>query len=299
MKKRPQVKKPKNIGLVLVIAAVAFLGFSAMIESHAATFATSSEAEAGTVSGNATTVSDTNASGSSAVKFGTSSSGGGITFNHCTNPTYTIPSNLNDPQSGVSLGGYYVDNDNWNFSKYPSSQQTIFVCNFDNWYTTMTLSDTANNGEVKTYPSIHKDYSEVGINTFTNISSIYAHTAPSNGAWDVAYDIWLNNYGVELMIWTQSNGRQAHVPGIPQVASVSLSGITYNIHKSGSYIAYDMPSTRTSGNINIKEIFNDMISRGYITSTAKLSSIQYGVEGCDTGGVSTKFEFNNFSVTSN
>lgn len=296
-KKKILKKKPKLPAPIVVAVAIAIVGVAAIVQSHAATFATASETESGTIAGNATTTSDSNASGGQAVQFGSQSSG--IPFNHCTNPTYTIPSSLSNPQSGVSIGNYYVDNDSWNFSKYPTSSQTIYVCSYNNWYATVNVSDTANNGEVKTYPSVHDDFNSPALSSFTTISSIYAQTPPSSGAWDMAYDIWINNYATELMIWTHSSGRQAHVPGIPQVGTVTLSGITYNIHKSGSYIAYDMPTARDSGTINIKEVINDMISRGYITSGSTLSSIQYGVEVCDVGGVNTNFVFNNFSVTAN
>jgi len=41
---------------------------------------------------------------------------------------------------------------------------------------------------------------------------------------------------------------------------LSRGGVTYNIHKRDKYEAYDMPATRESGNINLLQIFNDMIS---------------------------------------
>lgn len=223
--------------------------------------------------------------------------GGGVTFNTCASPQYVLATNPSNPQDGITLGGYYVDTDTWNFASYPGSKQTMYVCNYDDWYAIDNVSDTSNDGAVKTYPNVHMDYSGQAVSSFTGISSTYAHTAPSTGAWDYAYDIWLNGYGTELMIWTQSAGRQAHVPGITKVATVTLDGITYDVHHSGGYTAYDMPTTKTSGTINVLHVMQDMISRGYLSASAPLNSIQYGVEVCDTGGVDTRFEVNNFSVT--
>jgi hypothetical protein len=100
------------------------------------------------------------------------------------------------------------------------------------------------------------------------------------------------------MIWTQSSGRQAHVPGIPIVGTATLSGITYNIHHTGSYTAYDMPTTTTSGNLNLLEIIRDAQARGLIPASATLTAVDYGVEVCDTGSVPTRFVVNNLSVTS-
>lgn len=217
----------------------------------------------------------------------------------CTNPSHVLATNPSNPQDGITLSGYYVDTDTWNFAPYPGSQQTMYVCDYNNWYAMVNVNDNKNDGAVKTYPNVHKDFSSPAISSFHGITSSYAHTAPSYGAWDYAYDIWINNYNVELMIWTQSAGRQAHVPGVPVVATVTLSGITYDIHKSGSYIAYDMKTTKTSGTLNLLEIMNDMKARGYISTSATLSSIQYGVEVCDTSAINTKFEVNNFSVNTN
>lgn len=228
---------------------------------------------------------------------GTTGGGTGITFNTCTNPTYTLAANPSNPQDGITLSGYYVDTDTWNFASYPGSQQTMYVCDYDDWYAMVNVNDNANDGAVKTYPNVHMDYGGLSVSSFTSISSVFAHTGPSSGAWDYAYDIWLNGYGTELMIWTQSSGRQAHVPGIPIVANVTIDGIAYAVHHSGGYTAYDMPTTMTSGTINVLHVMQDMISRGYLAGTAPLNSIQYGVEVCDTGGVDTRFAVNNFSVT--
>jgi hypothetical protein len=295
-------RSTQALALAGLVAAVGVLVLAA---SWAAATFMSAEAENGTVAGGATVVNDSSASNGKAVAFGNgatptpSPTPGPIPFNTCTNPTHTLPTNPSNPQDGITLSGYYMDTDTWNFGPYPGSQQTMYVCNYDNWYAMVNVNDNANDGAVKTYPDAHIDYNSPLVTSFHTIGSIYAHTMPANSAYDAAYDVWLNNYGVELMIWTQSAGRQAHVPGIPQVATVTLSGQQYNIHKSGTYIAYDMPQTRTSGNINILEIINDMKSRGYISSSATLTAIDYGVEVCDTGGVNAKFEFNNFSITTN
>ncbi|HSW79879.1 MAG TPA: hypothetical protein VLG47_03820 [Candidatus Saccharimonadales bacterium] len=284
---------------VVVAVAVAIFAAHQVIQSRAATLAVASQAEGGTVVGNAATVSDTNASGSSAVKFGSTGGGGGITFNQCTNPTTTIPTNPSDPQDGVTLSGYYITGDTWNFQPYPGSQQTMYICNYNNWYAMVNVNDNTHNGDVKSYPNVHKDFNNPAISTFNTITSTFAHTAPSTGDWDYSYDVWLNDYNIELMIWTQSNGKQAHVPCCSLTASTTIDGINYGIHKSGGYIAYDMPTTMTSGTLNIKHILNDMVSRGYITNSATLAQIDYGVETCNTNSVNTRFDVNNFSVTTN
>jgi hypothetical protein len=286
-------------GELLAVIAVALVGVTALIAANAAASTANVQPENGTLAGTVTVVNDATASGGKAIQYGTATSGGGITFNRCTSPTYTLPTNPSNPQDGLTLSGFYVTNDTWNYSKYPQSLQTMYICNYNNWYVNMTLTDSANNGEIKTYPNVHKDFNNPAVSTFHTISSTFAHTAPPVGAWDVAYDVWFNGLSTELMIWTQSSGRQAHVPGIPTVGTVTLSGNTYTIHRSGSYIAYDMPSTKTSGTVNILEIMQDMVSRGFITNSTPVTQIDYGIELCDTAGTPVKFELNNFSLTTN
>ena len=58
---------PKGLVVVVVFA---FVGVILLTTSHAATTTASLEAETGTISGNSSTVTDTTASGSSALKFG-------------------------------------------------------------------------------------------------------------------------------------------------------------------------------------------------------------------------------------
>lgn len=82
-----------TIPLVIIFVLVAGLGLHYIFSSHAATFATSAEAESGTLSGNAATTADASASGGSAVRFG--SSGGGGTSGSWWKPTASAPLSWN------------------------------------------------------------------------------------------------------------------------------------------------------------------------------------------------------------
>jgi hypothetical protein len=215
-----------------------------------------------------------------------------------------LPANPSNPQDGITLSGFYVDTDTWNFANYAGSQQTMYVCDYNNWYATVNLNNNNGDGAVKTYPNVHKDFASPKISTFSSIASSFVHTAPGIGDWDFAYDIWINGVAssgsTELMIWTQARGLQVSgINGYPSMGNVTLSGISYDIHKSGSYIAYVMHTPQQSGDVNILEIFNNLISRGWIPSTSTLGAIDYGVEVCNTNSTDAKFEVNNFSLTTN
>lgn len=85
---------------ISVVAVFAIVGPLALNASHAATYAVAAEAENGTVSGNTTAITDSNASGGDAVKFGPAPSGGGGSSDTWPDASST------GVQSGVTLTNY-------------------------------------------------------------------------------------------------------------------------------------------------------------------------------------------------
>src|SRR5262249_2998450 len=115
--------------------------------SHAATLATSAQAESGTVSGSATTISDSTASGSSAVKFGNSSGGSGLS---CTNPVYSAawPQTQFAGWDGPTAS---VSNDVQSDGTGPSTDsEQLNVCSQTNWNVVANWFDQS--GSINAYP---------------------------------------------------------------------------------------------------------------------------------------------------
>ncbi len=226
-------------------------------------------------------------------------SGGSTVVSHtCTNPAYTLPMNPSNPQDGITLSGYYVDTDTWNAAGYQVSQ-TMYICDYNNWYVVANMNDNAHDGAVKTYPNVHKDFdTEPQIGSFSTISSGFAHTAPHVGIYEFAYDIWLNGIAssgsTEVMIWTD-NFHQ--VPSGSSLETVTVDGQSYNVYKTGSYIAFVQSTNVTSGTVNLLWFFNHIIEKGWIPATSTVGAIDYGVELVSTGGADATFEVNDFSLT--
>src|SRR5579872_5830457 len=95
LKNRTGIRRLILPGLFSIL--VAGLGTYYIFSSHAATFATSQQAANGTIAGNAATVSDTNASGGKAVRFGS-----GASSQMCTNPIWSSSS----PTGTWNTNGY-------------------------------------------------------------------------------------------------------------------------------------------------------------------------------------------------
>ena len=212
----------------------------------------------------------------------------------CTNPVFVT----SDPNGGWSDGGYYVHNNMWN-SSAGLGPETLSACSYNNWY---VVSDQTNNvGAVKTYPNVHKDYNNVPISSFNTITSTFAATSPHVGIYDVAYDIWTNGVATsgstEFMIWTENYNQ---VPAGSQVANVIFGGRTYNVWKTSdsSYIAFVPTVVFTSGTVDLLEIFNWTISKGWLPANSTLGQICFGVEIVSTNGADATFQFTDFSIAS-
>jgi hypothetical protein len=162
------------------------------------------------------------------------------------------------------------------------------------------MNNASGDGAVKTYPNVHKDFNAAPlIGSFSTLSSSFAHTAPHVGIYEFAYDIWLNGVAssgsTEVMIWTDNYNQ---VPSGSQVDTVTFDGQSYQVYKSGSYIAFVDTTNVTSGGVNLLLFFNYIITKGWIPSTSTVGAIDYGVELVSTGGADATFQVNNFALTS-
>jgi len=214
----------------------------------------------------------------------------------CTNPVFQT----SDPNGGWSNGGYYVHNNMWNCGSYACSE-TLYACAYDNWYVVANMNNSSGDGAVKSYPNVHKDYNNSPkISSFNTITSTFAATSPHVGIYNVAYDIWLNGVAspgcTEVMIWTENYNQ---VPGGSKAGAATLGGRTYDVYKtsSGGYIAFVPTAPFTSGSIDLLEIFNWIIAKGWIPASSTLGQIDFGVEIVSTGGSDATFTFTGFSIT--
>jgi hypothetical protein len=218
----------------------------------------------------------------------------------CTNPTHVLPLNPSNPQDGVTLSGFYVDTDTWNAAKYTVSQ-TMYICDYDNWYVIAKMDDATGDGAVKTYPDVHMDFNSApAVSSFTGITSSFAHAGPHVGIYEFAYDMWLDGVAgqnsIEVMIWTD-NYKQ--VPSGSMQETFTSGGQSYQVWKAGNYIAFVDTNNVTSGTLDLLAFFNHVIAKGWAPGNATLGAIDYGVELVSTDGADATFSVTGFSLTTN
>lgn len=214
----------------------------------------------------------------------------------CSRPVFVT----SDTNGGWSEGGYYVHNNMWNSSSYAVTE-TLRACSHDNWYVVARADDAAGDGAVKTYPNVHKDFDHVRISSLPALTSRFAASSPHLGIYNVAYDIWLNGVAeagcTELMVWTE-NYKQT--PGGRKVATATLGGRTYDVWRASwdwQYVAFVPTSAVTSGSVDLLEILRWMTAQGWITTSATLDQVCFGVEIVSTGGRDATFTFTDFSIS--
>lgn len=186
-----------------------------------------------------------------------------------------------------SAGLWWVDNDAWSGSHGP---QTIHVCNQSSWYAVSKQPNVQ--GQVETYPNTEYDIGgrNNGLPTRTiaqykTISSTFSEAFPSAGSWDAAYDLWLNNWSTEIMIWNEYTGTQLYYQGMGR--PVTLSGVPYHFINLGGELIFIRDTMVKSGSVDLLAAMKWLVTQGLVKSTAVPTQLEYGVEVCSTSGTET------------
>ncbi|HEY2003870.1 MAG TPA: hypothetical protein VGH44_02035 [Candidatus Saccharimonadia bacterium] len=215
---------------------------------------------------------------------------------NCTNPSWSS----SDPQGTDPLGTdgvWWINNDAWSGSHGP---QTLYVCNQSSWY---AVSNQPNNGgAVETYPDSEYDVAGRGnatktIAQYNSITSTFSENFPAAGSWDAAYDLWLNNWSTEIMIWNQWTGTQLYWPNNKSV-TVMLGGVPYWFQNNGGELMFFRQTMAQSGSVDILSALKYLQSQGLVKSTDVPTQLEYGVEICSTSGTET-FPMTGLTFTSN
>ncbi len=334
-KKAKSITANRRIAVVVFIVAFSALGLSTLMVSHAATSATSSEAESGVLAGAASAVSDSSASNGQAVRFGTSSSS---TYSCTRTFTNDLPDDwtsdtANNPQGTCHYGvvPYVVtgDTDDTTFvgqnvggAPPPHFVQTLHANSVRDWYVTVNeASDDPTqpnaNGGVHNYPNLGF-WMHGRVDDFKTISTSYNVTIPQQNSvagW-AAYDLWFNDDDTEVMI-TGDFGAYNYYD-CTSVATATFSGQPWHMCAFGDERVWKRGTddahitNKASDTINIKEILTWMESHTFVDPDTHITRQQlapgsvwqtgyngasFGFEVPSTSGQNKDFRVNDFSWT--
>jgi hypothetical protein len=245
--------------------------------------------------------------------------GGTAAFASLGPPSMAATSTLCNSQTAAVGGGtYIVQNNEWNSA---ASECVTTDGNADFTVANSAISN-ATNGAPGGYPSIYQgchwgSCSSGGLTSTPvqasnlgsgKVTTSWSTTQTGSGAYDVAYDIWFNKTStttgqpncLELMVWLNHNGSVQ--PFGSQVATgVSIGGHSYSVWEGAqstwNTVSYTMTSGTTSvSNLDVGQLAQDAISRGYMPSSCWLIDVEAGFELWQGGaGLAT----NSFSVNVN
>jgi hypothetical protein len=207
----------------------------------------------------------------------------------CTNPSFSTSdaqgSSNTDPGDGHEY--WWVNNDAWNGSAGPQSLQ---VCNQSSWEA--ASNQTNNGGAVETYPDTEYDVggrnnpSTTPISGWGSITSTFSEAYPAGGGWDAAYDLWLNNWTTEIMIWNQWAGENDYWPN-QATTSLTLAGVPYKFFNNGGELMFFRQTQVMSGSVDILAAFQWLVSQGLVKASDVPTQLEYGVEISYTSGTET------------
>ena len=203
-------------------------------------------------------------------------------------------------QSDALLGtwndaGFDVFNNEWNAAQ--AGPQRIWANSFGVWG---VESRQPASTSVKTYPCVQMNYNSQALTSFTRLTSTFAESMPGGSAnydAEAAYDIWLDSYKVEVMIWVDNHGR---VPAGNILTRVKIGGQLFTIWQNGldmfSFVLSGQPET--SGRVDILSFFDWLLSHRFLSRSDTITQVNFGWEIASTGGSPLDFSMQRFSLSS-
>jgi hypothetical protein len=220
--------------------------------------------------------------------------------------------------ASVGGGTYIAQNNEWN-----SSANECITSDGGADFAVANSSISNSGGAPGGYPSIYQGChwglcSSGGLSatpiqasnlTPGKVTTSWSTTQPGGGnVYDVAYDIWFNQTPtttgqpncMELMVWLNHNG-SVQPFGSEVASNVSVGGHTYNVWEGAmstwNTVSYSMTTGTTSvSNLDVGQLAQDAINRGYMSSSCWLIDVEAGFELWQGG---TGLATNSFSVNVN
>ena len=199
-------------------------------------------------------------------------------------------------------------------------QQVLNASSFQNWSVTATDTDPSNAaGEVLTYPNASFNYYQLNsaasgytippaqydLNNIKSLTSDFTESMPqlSDLNAEAAYDMWLNNWQTEVMVWVDTSpakDRNLADDGMTKVGTYTYGGQNFALWREGNgitgFYVFLLDHNETSGTVDLKAMLQTMVSLGYIPAASPLTQIPFGWEISDTGGKPVTFSLSRFDV---
>lgn len=214
-------------------------------------------------------------------------------------------------------GKYWINNNLWG-----QSSGSGWQCIWDSYTSGNTIgwgtsySWTGQSNSVKSYASSVLGWhwgwklSNTGLPTQLSanrsVNTGWNFTVTQKGAvtQNVSYDLWLhtmsnptyaNNPADEVMVWLYRSGGAGPVGTLQ--ATVNLGGTSWNLYRGNigwNVFSFVRVSNTTSSTLNLRDFLNNLVSRGWLSNSRYLTSVESGTEVfTGTGQVDTNSYYAN------
>jgi hypothetical protein len=190
--------------------------------------------------------------------------------------------------------GFIVYNNEWNTSV--AGPQTIWADSYHHFGVESKQADTTS---VKTYPCVQKNYNNPALTRFKSLESSFTQSMPraSNFDAEAAYDLWLNNYKVEVMMWMDNHGQ---TPAGRVIARINIYGRKFAVWQSGSSMFSFVLTGKqlTSGRARLLSALRWLVKEHHLSRSATMTQVNFGWEIASTDGRPLDFTVTDYGLSS-
>lgn len=195
----------------------------------------------------------------------------------------------------INNGEYTLQSNEWN----STAAQCVTATSGTAWSVTTANFNLGTNGAPATYPSLYKGCHwgacttgsglPIQVSQLGSATSSWSTVQPASGAYDVAYDLWINSTptttgqpdGTEIMIWLNSRGGVQ--PFGSKTGNSTAAGHSWDVwtgqQTSWKIISYVLQGGGTSfTNLDVKSLISDAVSRGSVNPAHYLIDAEAGFE---------------------
>jgi hypothetical protein len=197
------------------------------------------------------------------------------------------------PFGAWNNGGFILYNNAWNTSQ--AGPQTIWADSYHLWGVQSKQSDSTS---VKTYPCVQKDFASVAFGRFTRLVSSFTEAMPTARYLDAeaAYDIWLNKYTVEVMIWVD-NHKQRPAGNVIKYVTVNKQKFALWRSSDAMYTFALRYKQETKGTIDVLGFLTYLVNHGYLSKKDTMTQVDFGWEIASTDNRPMDFTVTRYSLS--
>lgn len=199
-----------------------------------------------------------------------------------------------DPARTWANGGFILAN---NVLSSGAGPQIIWANSYRQWGVESTQTNAAS---VQAYPSVQKNFPTApSYSSFRYLRSGFTQSMPVGAgmAAEAAYEIWLDNHTVEVMMWIDNQNR---TPAGKRIGAIVFYKQTFVVWRNGPdmYTFVLSGPAQTTGTVHLLSALRWLVNNKHLNGSDTLTQVDFGWEIASTGGTAADFAVTRYGVSS-